>query len=104
MSAPVRSLRLLVLPLVATEHLHLQDRACAGIYQGNVPAHWDDNQAHASVMDSFHQQIHPCRPDDFSYQVWEQDHQLKPSEPVLTTDWVVLTKQTPRGRPVVFVS
>lgn len=76
MNAAVRHLRLLVLPLVNQENLHLKDRECAGIYQAEVPLSLSDEEASASIVDSFHRSVTPCRPDDFVYQVWDQERQL----------------------------
>jgi hypothetical protein len=97
MSPILRALRLLVLPLVAPQDLHPNDTACEGIYDSEVARHWSDAEAYASLLDTFHQAFHPCRPDDFSYQVWDQDRQLQPG-PVQTSHVVPLTKQQPRLR------
>lgn len=97
MNAAVRHLRLLVLPLVTRENLHAKDRECEGIYQAEVPASLDNPEAAASVVDSFHRSVSPCRPDDFVYQVWDGERQL-PVTDIPSSHFVSLQKEPSRLR------
>lgn len=73
-----RDLRLLVLPIVARSSLHEHDRAYSGIYQAKIPNSLPDDQVYASIIDSFHRTRALRRPDDFIYQIWDNENQVTP--------------------------
>lgn len=97
MNAAVRHLRLLVLPLITRDNIHPKDRGCEGIYQAEVPASLSDSEAAASVVDSFHRSVAPCRPDDFVYQVWDGERQIAVTD-LRSSHFVSLQKEPSRSR------
>lgn len=92
MTSPARAVRLLVLPLVSPTRLHAQDQACAGVYEAQVSSDMPDSLLCASLLDSFHRVHSPFRPDDFTYQVWDNERQVIANEDVADSQFLSLVK------------